>query len=104
MRTIPSLALTAAVVAAPVWAQKMPDIGFESVGRGRPLAASVHDQPPVGPGWTGTAFVQTPGQFYLVRFLLGVAEAGFFPGIIVYFTHWFPMRDRARAMCPSCSR
>ena len=34
----------------------------------------------------------------MVRFLLGVAEAGFFPGIIVYFTHWFPMRDRARAL------
>ena len=47
---------------------------------------------------SATAFVRTPGQFYLVRFLLGVAEAGFFPGIIVYFTHWFPMRDRARAM------
>ena len=45
-----------------------------------------------------TAFVQTPPQFYLSRFLLGVAEAGFFPGIIVYFTHWFPMKDRARAM------
>jgi len=45
-----------------------------------------------------TAFVQTPAQFYSARFLLGVAEAGFFPGIIVYFTHWFPMRDRARAM------
>src|SRR5436190_16198070 len=38
---------------------------------------------------TLTAFVRTPGQFYAVRFLLGVAEAGFFPGIIVYFTHWF---------------
>ena len=37
-------------------------------------------------------------QFYVVRFLLGVAEAGFFPGIIVYFTHWFPMRERALAM------
>ncbi len=45
-----------------------------------------------------TAFVTTPGQFNLARFLLGVAEAGFFPGIIVYFTHWFPVRDRARAM------
>ena len=45
-----------------------------------------------------TIFVETPKQFYLVRFLLGVAEAGFFPGVIVYFTHWFPMRDRARAM------
>lgn len=46
----------------------------------------------------GTAFVQTPMQFYVARFLLGVAEAGFFPGIIVYFTHWFRSQDRARAM------
>lgn len=45
-----------------------------------------------------TAFVRTPGQFYLARFLLGVAEAGFFPGVIVYFTHWFVSRDRARAL------
>jgi len=45
-----------------------------------------------------TAFVTTPAQFNTVRFLLGVAEAGFFPGIVVYFTHWFPMQDRARAM------
>lgn len=45
-----------------------------------------------------TALVRTPGQFYLVRFLLGLAEAGFYPGIIVYFTHWFPTRDRARAL------
>ncbi|HEU0122715.1 MAG TPA: MFS transporter [Bryobacteraceae bacterium] len=45
-----------------------------------------------------TAFVETPLQFNFVRFFLGVAEAGFFPGIVVYFTHWFPLRDRARAM------
>lgn len=45
-----------------------------------------------------TAFVETPMQFYTARFLLGVAEAGFFPGIIVYFTHWFRQADRARAM------
>jgi ACS family tartrate transporter-like MFS transporter len=45
-----------------------------------------------------TAFVKTPMQFYGVRFLLGVAEAGFFPGVIVYLTHWFPQRDRARAL------
>jgi ACS family tartrate transporter-like MFS transporter len=45
-----------------------------------------------------TAFVRTPMEFYVARFLLGVAEAGFFPGIIVYFTHWFPMQERARAM------
>ena len=44
------------------------------------------------------AFVKTPTQFYWVRFLLGVAEAGFFPGIIVYFTHWFVQRDRSRAL------
>ncbi len=37
-------------------------------------------------------------QFYIVRFLLGLAEAGFFPGIIVCFTHWFSSHDRARAM------
>src|SRR6266850_3652346 len=45
-----------------------------------------------------TAFVRTPHQFYAARFMLGVAEAGFFPGIIVYFTHWFTSRDRARAL------
>lgn len=45
-----------------------------------------------------TAFVETPMQFYTARFLLGVAEAGFFPGIIVYFTHWFPAQERVGAM------
>ena len=45
-----------------------------------------------------TALVKTPNQFYCVRFLLGLAEAGFFPGVIVYLTHWFPARDRARAL------
>jgi ACS family tartrate transporter-like MFS transporter len=44
------------------------------------------------------ALVETPTQFYVVRFLLGLAEAGFFPGVIVYFTHWFPRKDRARAL------
>jgi len=43
-------------------------------------------------------FVRTPTQFYGARFLLGVAEAGFYPGIIVYLTHWFAREDRARAM------
>jgi len=43
------------------------------------------------------AFIATPFQFYSLRFLLGVAEAGFFPGMLVYLTHWFPSRDRARA-------
>jgi ACS family tartrate transporter-like MFS transporter len=45
-----------------------------------------------------TALVKTPFQFYTVRFFLGLAEAGFFPGVIVYLTHWFPTRDRARAL------
>jgi ACS family tartrate transporter-like MFS transporter len=45
-----------------------------------------------------TALVKSPVQFYLVRFLLGLAEAGFFPGVIIYLTHWFPGRDRARAL------
>ncbi len=43
-------------------------------------------------------FARTPPHFYMLRFLLGVAEAGFFPGIILYLTYWFPGRDRARAM------
>ena len=42
-----------------------------------------------------TAFVTTPMEFYAARFFLGVAEAGFFPGIIVYFTHWFSSQDRS---------
>jgi ACS family tartrate transporter-like MFS transporter len=46
---------------------------------------------------TLVALIQTPMQFYGARFLLGVAEAGFFPGIIVYLTHWFRHEDRARA-------
>ncbi len=45
-----------------------------------------------------TAVVKTPMQFYVVRFGLGLAEAGFFPGIIVFLTHWFPKRDRTRAL------
>lgn len=45
-----------------------------------------------------TALVKTPTQFYTVRFFLGLAEAGFFPGVMVYLTHWFPSRDRARAI------
>ena len=42
------------------------------------------------------AFVEGPNSFYIVRFLLGVAEAGFFPGIIYYLTCWFPSQHRAR--------
>jgi ACS family tartrate transporter-like MFS transporter len=45
-----------------------------------------------------TSMVTKPWHFYSARFLLGLAEAGFFPGVIVYLTHWFPSRDRARAL------
>jgi len=43
-------------------------------------------------------FIHTPRQFYWARFLLGAAEAGFFPGMVVYLSHWFRSEDRARAM------
>ncbi len=43
-------------------------------------------------------FVQTPMQFYVLRFLLGVAEAGFYPGVIFYFASWFPTCHRSRAV------
>jgi ACS family tartrate transporter-like MFS transporter len=46
----------------------------------------------------GMLFVKTPHQFYAMRFLLGVAEAGFFPGVIYYLSRWFPQRQRARAV------
>lgn len=46
----------------------------------------------------GMAFVSTPAQFYTLRFLLGVFEAGFFPGIVLYMTYWFPARRRAAVM------
>jgi MFS transporter, ACS family, tartrate transporter len=45
-----------------------------------------------------TGFVHTAGQFYIARFFLGLAEASFFPGMIVYLTHWFSSRDRCRAI------
>ena len=45
-----------------------------------------------------TGFVHTAKQFYLARLLLGVAEGSFFPGIIVYLTHWFRLNDRAKAI------
>src|SRR4029453_796576 len=44
-----------------------------------------------------TAIVHTPAELYLARFLLGAAEAGFFPGVIVYLSHWFIQKDRAKA-------
>ena len=45
-----------------------------------------------------TGFVQSVAQFYFVRFLLGVAEAGFFPGIVLYLTYWFRQQERAHAI------
>lgn len=47
---------------------------------------------------TLTAFVHTAYQLYAARFLLGSAEAGFFPGVIVYLSHWFTTRDRGKAI------
>ena len=45
-----------------------------------------------------TAFVHTPWQFYGARAILGIAEAGFFPGMVLYLTYWFPSQRRARMM------
>ena len=47
---------------------------------------------------TLTGFVQSPLQLYGARFLLGAAEAGFFPGVIVFLSHWFIYQDRAKAV------
>lgn len=46
---------------------------------------------------TAMGFVQTATQFYWLRFALGLTEAGFFPGIIVYLSHWFRSEDRSQA-------
>ena len=46
---------------------------------------------------TATAFVQNASALYVLRFLLGVAEAGFTPGILLYLTYWFVQKDRAQA-------
>jgi ACS family tartrate transporter-like MFS transporter len=45
-----------------------------------------------------TGFVRSAGEFYAARFFLGLAEASFFPGMIVYLTHWFRLSDRSRAI------
>ena len=47
---------------------------------------------------TAMMLVRTPLSFYVLRLLLGIAEAGFFPGMIFYLTYWFPSRERARAV------
>src|SRR6202045_436738 len=44
------------------------------------------------------AFIHTAHQFYLVRFFVGAAEAGFLPGVIIYLTHWFRYEDRGKAV------
>ena len=51
---------------------------------------------------TAMMFVSTPLQFYVVRFLLGAFEAGFFPGVILYFTYWYPsvLRTHLPALPP----
>jgi D-galactonate transporter len=41
-------------------------------------------------------FIRTPTSFYVLRFILGIAEAGFFPGIILYLTYWYPSHRRSR--------
>ena len=46
----------------------------------------------------GMVFVKTPVQFYVMRFLLGMAEAGFFPGVVFYLSQWFPANVRARTI------
>lgn len=52
-------------------------------------------------GWgvvcVATMFVKTPEMFYFLRFLMGVFEAGFYPGIILYLTYWYPTQRRAKA-------
>lgn len=45
-----------------------------------------------------TGFIHSTGQFYTARFVLGIAESSFFPGMIVYLTHWFCSLDRSRAI------
>jgi MFS family permease len=47
---------------------------------------------------SATAWIHTANQFYGIRFFLGVAEAGFFPGIVVYLNHWYRPEDRSRAI------
>jgi MFS transporter, ACS family, 4-hydroxyphenylacetate permease len=46
---------------------------------------------------TATMFASTPASLYIIRFLVGVAEAGFLPGVLLYLTYWFPQSHRARA-------
>jgi ACS family tartrate transporter-like MFS transporter len=45
-----------------------------------------------------TAFAWSPGSFYVIRFLLGVAEAGLLPGVVLYMTYWIPEKNRAQML------
>src|SRR5260221_11341828 len=47
---------------------------------------------------TATAFVTGTTSFAILRFLLGMGEAGFFPGLVLYFTYWFPAKHHARIL------
>ncbi len=47
---------------------------------------------------SATGLIHTKGEFYRMRFLLGVTEAGFFPGVITYMSHWYRAGDRAKAV------
>jgi D-galactonate transporter len=51
-----------------------------------------------GAASVGMMFVAKPSHFYILRFMLGVFEAGFFPGIVLYLTYWFPSNRRAAVM------
>jgi ACS family tartrate transporter-like MFS transporter len=51
-----------------------------------------------GAASTAMAFLTTANAFHVLRFVLGAAEAGFFPGVILYLTYWFPARERARTV------
>ena len=59
--------------------------------------ATFADHDCLGLGGDGFGFIQTRNQFVVLRFLLGAAESGFFPGVIVYLSHWYRFEDRARA-------
>jgi len=61
-----------------------------------PLRRADHDLLGILASLTG--FIHTATEFYWIRFLLGAAEAGFFSGMIVYMSHWFPSEDRAKAV------
>src|SRR5579885_1216390 len=71
------------------------NLGLEKVGARRWMAAIMVLWGVVS---VGMIFVRTPRQFYTMRFVLGAAEAGFFPGIILYLKNWFPSTARARAV------